>query len=134
MVFWCYFIERRVLVINATIRVNHLIKRQLLHSRSTGQPTEISSICEFGWYDWVIYHVEVYKPPLQHQRLGRALGPSKNYVSAMSQWVITGTGDTMPIQMLIQLTLAERSMPVMIKRTKEFDEHTSVNGVLVLFH
>ena len=30
----------------------------------------------------------------------------------------------MPIKILSQLTPAERSIPVIIKRTKEFDEHT----------
>ena len=51
MVFWCYFSERRVSVINATIRVNHLLEGQPPHSRLKVQPTEISSICEFVWYD-----------------------------------------------------------------------------------
>ena len=41
----------------------------------------------------------------------------------MSQWVLTGTWDIMPIQIMIQLMPAERSSPVMIKRMKGFDEH-----------
>ena len=78
MVFWCYCIKRRALIINATIRVNKLLRGKLPHSRLTGQPTKIYSICEFGWYNWVIYHVEGNKFTLHHQQLGRALGPSKN--------------------------------------------------------
>ena len=124
MVFWCYCIERRASVINATIRVNHLLEKQLLHSRLTVQLIDISSICEFGWYNRVMYRAEGHKFTLQHQNLGRALGPSNNDVSAMSQWVITGTGDIMPIQMLRQLTPYERSIPVMIKRMKGFDDNT----------
>ena len=40
----------------------------------------------------------------------------------MSQWVLTSTGDTMPIQILIQSTPDERIIPVMLKQIKEFDE------------
>ena len=111
-------------VINATIRVNHLLEGQPLHSRLKDQPTEISSICKFGWYDWLIYRVEGHKSPLQHQRLGKALGPSKNPVSAISQWLVTGNGYIMPIQMLRKLMPSEMSIPVMLKRMKEFDDPT----------
>ena len=41
----------------------------------------------------------------------------------MSQNVLTGTGDIMPIQTMRQLTPAERSSSVMLKRMKEFDDH-----------
>ena len=72
----------------------------------------------------MIYRVEGNKYPLQHQRLGRELGPSKNAESAMSKWVLTGNGYIMPIQTLRQLNPYERISPVILKRMKEFDEHT----------
>ena len=45
----------------------------------------------------------------------------------MSQWVLTVTGYIMPIQTMRQLTPAERSISVMLKRMTEFDEHTRKN-------
>ena len=42
----------------------------------------------------------------------------------MSQWLLTGTEDIIPIQTMSQLMSAEKSIPVMIKRMKDFDEHT----------
>ena len=114
-------------MINTTSRVNHLLEEQPPHSRLTGQLTDISSIIEFGWYDWVIYRVEGHKFPLQHQRLGMALGASNNSGSAMSQWVLTSTDDVMHIQTLSHLIPYERSSPVMLKRMKEFDKHTKKN-------
>ena len=123
MMFWCYCIERRVSVINATIRVKHLFKGKPTYSRLMGKPTDITSICEFGWYNWLIYRVEGHNIPFQHKLLRRALGPSNNSRSAMSKWVLTGTGNIMPIQTMRHLKPDERSSPVIIKRMKEFDDH-----------
>ena len=98
MVLWCYCIERWAEIINSTARSNYLLQGQVPSTRMSGQPTDISAICEFGWYQWVIYRIE--KFPFQHQRLGRVLGPARNAGNTMSQWVMTATGDVMPIQRL----------------------------------
>ena len=45
----------------------------------------------------------------------------------MSQWVLTVTVDSMPIQTLRRLTPDERNSPVIIKRMKDFYEHTNKN-------
>ena len=55
MVFWCYCVERRAEIINATVRSNFLLQGNTPHTKLTGQPTVISSLCEFGWYEWKIY-------------------------------------------------------------------------------
>ena len=83
--FWCYCIEQRADIINATVRSNYLLQGQTPHSKLTGQPTDISALCKYGWYKWVIYRVEGQKFPTQPWKLGRVLGPAKNAGSAMSQ-------------------------------------------------
>ena len=88
----------------------------------TGQPTDISALCEYEWYDWVVYRVEGQQFPTQHQKLGRVLGPAKNAGSAMSQWVLTNTGDSMPIQRLRPLTNAEYNSTSMNTRMTLFDK------------
>ena len=93
MVIWCYYIERRVDIINVTCRSNHLLQNSTPHTKLTGQLTGISALNEYGWYDWVVHRVEGQQFPTQHQKLGRMLGPAKNSGSAMSQWVLTSTGD-----------------------------------------
>ena len=40
----------------------------------------------------------------------------------MSQWVLTRTGDVMPIQTLRHLTPAEKNNPSIQERMREFDE------------
>ena len=123
MVLWCYCIERRAEIINSTARSNYLLQGQVQKTRMTGQPTDISAICEFGWYQWVIYRVEGEKFPFQHQRLGRVLGPARNAGTAMSQWVMTAPGDVMPIQTLRALTKAEDNSPTMKDRKRDFTNY-----------
>lgn len=122
MVLWCYCIERRAQIVNVTTRVNTLLQGQTPHSKLTGQPTDISHLCEYGWYEWVIYRIEGAPFPTNHQRLGRVLGPSTNAGSVMSQWILTSKGQVMPIQTLRRLTKAEYDRPSMKQRMKEFDE------------
>ena len=121
MVFWCYCVERRADIINATVRSNYLLQGQTPYTKLTGQPTDISSICEFGWYEWVIYRVEGQKFPLQHQRLGRVLGIARHAGNMMSKWVLTASGEVMPIQTLRSLTPAENNNPTIKERKKAFD-------------
>ena len=104
LVLWCYCIERRAEIINLTSRSNPQLQNQTPHTRLTGQPADISHICEFGWYDWVVYRVEGQSYPHNHQKIGRILGPAHNAGSIMLQWLFTSTGDEMPIQTLRLLT------------------------------
>ena len=122
MIFWCYCIERRADIINATARSNHLLQGMTPYTMLTGQPTDISTICEYGWYEWVVYRIEGQKFPLQHQKLGRVLGVARNAGSAMSQWVLTAAGEVMPIQTLRSLSPAENHNPSIKERKRDFDK------------
>ena len=69
LVLWCYCIERRADIVNVTVRSNYMLQGKTPHLMMTGQPTDISNICEYGWYEWVAYRIEGAKFPVQHQRL-----------------------------------------------------------------
>ena len=121
MVLWDYALERRAKIICSTPRSNYLLDGSTPHTKLTGQIADISNLIDFGWYDWVIYRVEGQKFPFQHQKLGRCLGPATHAGNTMSQWVLTRTGDVMPIQTLRRLTESERNNKSMIDRMNEFD-------------
>ena len=55
---WYYYVERRTKVINSTVKSNYLLQNSIPHTKLTRQPTDISSLCQFGWYEWVIYRVD----------------------------------------------------------------------------
>jgi len=71
----------------------------------------------------VIYRKEGVQFPFQHQKIGRALGPSQNVGNAMAQWILTGNGEIMPIQTLRCMTDAEKNNLSMKDRMKEFDDY-----------
>ena len=120
LVLWCYCVERQADIINATVRSNHLLQNQTSHTRLTAQPTDISCLCEFGWYDWVLYRQEGEAFPFNHQKLGRILGLAKGAGTEMSQWVLTATGEVTPIQLLQLLNNAEKNSPAMKEKQKAF--------------
>ena len=74
-----------------------ILQGQVPQSRMTGQPTDISALCEFGWYEWVKYRREGAKFSFPHERLGRALGPATNSGTMMSQCILNVTGDVLPL-------------------------------------
>ena len=120
---WYYCVERRADIINSTVRSNHLLQNQTPHTKLSGQPTDISRLCEFGWYDWVVYWQEGEAFPFNHQKLDRVLGPAKGAGNKMSQWVLTATGDVMPIQSLQLLNHSEQNSPAMQDRQKAFTSY-----------
>ena len=123
LVFWDYAIECRATIINSTVRSNYLLNGQTPHLRLTKEPTDISSIIEYDWYEWVIYRKEGVQFPFQHQKIGRALGPSQNAGNTMAQWILTGNGEIMSIHTLRCMTDAEKNNPAMKDRMKEFDDY-----------
>ena len=88
----------------------------------TGQPTDISNISEFKFYEWVKYRKQGVQFPFPSYQLGRCLGPSIDQGSRMSQHVLTHKGTVMPIQTLRRLTPAEVNSPFEIEKRNEFDK------------
>ena len=122
MILWDYALERRAKIICSTPRSNQLLDGTTPHTKLTGQMADISHLIDFKWYDWVVYRVEGQKFPFQHQKIGRVLGPATNAGNMMSQWVLTRTGDIMPIQTLRRVTESELNNQSMIDRMKDFDK------------
>ena len=65
--------------------------------------------------------MEGQKFPHNHQKLGRALGPSRNAGSALSQWILISTGNVMPIQTFRRLTNAENNNESIKQRMSDFN-------------
>ena len=72
----------------------------------TGEPTDISHLCSFGLYQWVKYKKtgEGTGFSLPTEKLGRCLGPANNQIHVVSQYVLTDSGEVIPIQTLRMLT------------------------------
>lgn len=61
-----YCIEQRAEIVNLTSRLNSQLQNQTPHTKLAGQPVDISHICEFGLYEWVVYRVQGQIYPHNH--------------------------------------------------------------------
>ena len=78
------------------------------HSIMTGDITDISPLCNFGWYKWTNYRKlgEEVQCPYPTERLGVCLGRAKNKGDEMIQHIPTVGGIIIPIQTIRSLTTA----------------------------
>ena len=121
LVFWCYCLERRTLINNYTSRNNFELKGMTPHSYLTGEMTDISNLCNFGWYEWIKYRKIGESFPISSEKLGRCLGPAQNKGNEMSQYVLTESGEVLPIQTLRSLSSSELENEHEGILRKEFD-------------
>ena len=77
LAFWDYCVERRA-------RSNSLTSRDLLQLQGSnactslaGDEGDISSLCQFGWYNWCYFCEDKISFPFHKELLGKVLGPSK---------------------------------------------------------
>lgn len=120
-VFWCYALERRAAINNSIARDNVHCQGQTPETVMTGQPTDISNLSEFKFYEWVKYKREGVQFPFASYQLGRCLGPAIDQGSRMCQHVLTEKGTVMPIQTLRRLTPAEVNSPFEVEKRRNFD-------------
>ena len=123
MVLWDYCSQYRARILNATARPTcYALDGQVPWTKMTGQPLDISNICEFKWYEWIYFRDHTSSFPHASEQLGRCLGPADNAGTAMSQWVLNRQGNIIPRQTLRKLTSSEMISEIEINKRKEFDE------------
>jgi hypothetical protein len=60
----------------------------------TGSTTNISHICEFSWYDWVMFRDNVPTFPEVKLTLGQYLGPATDVSLALTAKILKSNGQT----------------------------------------
>jgi hypothetical protein len=54
-VLWDHFTELEVLILSSTSNNVYMTYGKVPETIMTGSTTNISHICEFSWYDWVMF-------------------------------------------------------------------------------
>ncbi len=103
MVLWDYCMERRVAIHNSLPRPLFQNRGMTPYEATFGEQGDISTICNFGWYQWVYYR-DPDSFPSQVEKLGRVLGPAINEGSEMSQNILTSKGTIVPRRTLRPLS------------------------------
>jgi hypothetical protein len=78
----------------------------------TSSTTNISHICEFGWYDWVMFRDNVPTFPDVKLTLGQYLGPTTDVGSALTTKILKSNGQTVCRSTLRHLNNKEIHCPI----------------------
>jgi hypothetical protein len=88
----------------------------------TGSTANISHICEFGWYDWVMFQDNVPTFPDIKLILGQYLEPPTNVGSALTANIVKSNGQTVCRLTLRHLNNKEIHCPIHQEMRRVFDE------------
>ena len=73
---WDYCMEGRARINNLTAKNYFNLHGATPHTATLAEVGEISSLCQFGWYEWCYYREQMAAFPHNREVLGRVLGPA----------------------------------------------------------
>jgi hypothetical protein len=88
----------------------------------TGSTADISHICEFAWFDWVMFRDNIPTFPAHKLILGRYHGPATDVGSALTAKILKSNGQVVYRSTLQHLTNLERVCPVHTADRKSFED------------
>ena len=121
MCLWDYCVERQARINNLTAKDNFKLHGMTPHTATLAEEGDISSLCQFGWYEWCYYHEQTAAFPRNCEVLGQVLGPTQGEGNEMAQWVLKANGRGLLRQSLQPLTTAERHSLVEEKKCNVFN-------------
>jgi hypothetical protein len=120
-VLWDFCLTLASLVRSNIAHDIYQLKGQVPESIMTGKTSDISHICEFEWYEWVMYHEDKGYPE-NKAKLGRYLGPTEPGIgSVMSYYVLQHNGEVVAKRTIRKLTPQEQEDETMSREQQAFD-------------
>ena len=89
---WDHCIELEDLIRSCIDHSEYTLDGYVPETRMTGQNFNISNICEYEWYKWVMFHYQPIKYPYLPVALGRYLGTATEVRSTMTFNILKGNG------------------------------------------
>ena len=94
---WGHSLELDSLIRSKTELYYHILDGKVPEMLMTGQAADISHICEYDWFDWVMFcdvtHVSY---PKNNIVQGRYLGPTLDVGPAMCAKILNKNGKVLP--------------------------------------
>jgi len=119
---WDHCIELEALICSSTCNDIYMINGEVLETIMTGSTADISHICEFGWYDWVMFRNNVPSFPDKKLVLGCYLGPATNVGSALTANILKSNRQTVCRSTLRHLNDKELHCPIQKELHRSFDK------------
>ncbi len=121
-VLWDHCIELEALICSSTSNAVYMTNGEVPEIIMTSSTANISHICEFGWYDWVMFRDNVPTFPDIKLILGQYLGPATNVGSALTAKILKSNGQTVCRSTLQHLNNKEIHCPIHQEMCRVFDE------------
>jgi hypothetical protein len=120
-VLWDHCIELAALIRSHTATDILSASGEVPETILTGSTADISLICQFGWYDWVMFRDTTPSYPDDSVVLGRYLGPATDVGSALMAKILKANGQVVYRSTLRHLTPDELIEPAHIACRNNFD-------------
>jgi hypothetical protein len=121
-ILWDHCIELEALIRSSTSNNIYMTNGKVPETIMTGSSTNISHLCEFGWYDWVMFRDNVPMFPDVELTLGQYLGPATNVGSALTAKILKSNGQTVCRSTLQHLNNKEIHCPIHQEMGRVFNE------------
>ena len=86
----------------------------------TGQTADISAICEFEWFQWIMYYEPTESYPNDRMTIGRYLGPALDVGTALTHKILKSNGQVLARNTVRAWTPDEESNPSLIQARKDY--------------
>ena len=113
------------LICSRTAHTAYELQCEFSETIMTGQTADISNICEYDWYEWVMFLDNVTSYPEDRRTLGRYLGPTIEIGSSLCYNILKADGNISCRTTVGSLTLKELVDPSHIKQRYGFNAHIS---------
>jgi hypothetical protein len=121
-VLWDHCIELEALIRSSTSNNIYMNNGKVPETIMTGSTANISHICEFGWYDMVMFRDNVPTFTDIKLTLGQYLGPATNVGSALTAKIFKANGQTVCRSTLQHLNNKEIHCPIHQEMCRVFNE------------
>jgi hypothetical protein len=118
---WNHCIILMEMIRSSTTNSIYMTAGQVPETIMTGETADISQICQFGWFDWVMYH-DPAKFPDNKMILGRYLGPAIDVGSMLTCKILLPNGQYVCRSTLRHLNNDERNSEVHKAQRLQFDQ------------
>jgi hypothetical protein len=122
-VLWDHCIKLEALIPSLTSNNIYMTNGKVPETIMTGSTADISHICEFGWYDWVMFRDNVPTFPDIKLTVGQYLGPATNVGSALTAKILKSNEQTVCRSTLRHLNNEEIHSPIHQEMCRVFNEN-----------
>ena len=129
---WCYNFELTARIRSCTALDIFSLDGEVPETKLKGHTADISNICEYDWYGFIMYSDNIAKYPDDRWKLGRYLGPAEDVGSAMCYWILRENGEVIPRSTIRGLTEEELLDPVQTAARNSFNRITVKGGEMIV--